>query len=132
MRYNKPAALFIAGASLTALALLLCAPASGAPVKIELPEEVAALKAGPGVEAAQNNCLTCHSADYINTQPRGPKFGKEFWTAEVTKMITVFGAPIADDDAKKIIDYLAATYLKRHRHVNGRWVLALASCNWRL
>jgi mono/diheme cytochrome c family protein len=110
MPHDKPAALSIAGASLMALALTLCAPASGAPVKIELPEEIAAFKAGPGVEAAQNNCFTCHSPDYINTQPTGPKFGKEFWTAEVTKMIKVFGAPIADDDAKKIIDYLAATY----------------------
>ena len=110
MRQGKPAALSIAGASLTALALIFGAPASGAPVKIELPEEVAAFKAGPGVEAAQNNCLTCHSADYIITQPTGPKFGKDFWTAEVAKMIKVFGAPIADDDAKKIIDYLAATY----------------------
>jgi len=110
MRQGKPAALSIAGASLMALALLLGAPASGAPASIELPEEVATFKAGPGVEAAQNNCLGCHSADYINTQPTGPKFGKDFWTAEMTKMIKVFGAPVADDDARKIVDYLAATY----------------------
>ncbi len=95
---------------LIAFALILGAPASGAPANIELPEEVAAFKAGPGVEAARNNCLACHSADYITTQPTGAKFGKEFWTAEVTKMIKVFGAPIVDDDAKAIIDYLAATH----------------------
>ncbi len=49
-------------------------------------------------------------ADYINTQPRGPKFKKDFWQAEVTKMIKVYGAPIDDADAAKIVDYLAATY----------------------
>ncbi len=50
------------------------------------------------------------SADCINTQPRGPKFKKDFWQAEVTKMIKVYGAPIDDADAAKIVDYLAATY----------------------
>ena len=86
------------------------APASGAPVRIELPEETAAFKRGPGVEAAGNNRLTCHSADYINTQPSGPRFGRDFWTAEVTKTSKVYGAPIAEDDAGKIVAYLAATY----------------------
>jgi hypothetical protein len=32
------------------------------------------------------------------------------WTAEVTKMIKAFGAPISDDDAKAIADYLAKNY----------------------
>jgi mono/diheme cytochrome c family protein len=109
MRQGRTAVLR-AVAALTALALASGAPASGAPAKIELPEEIAALKPGPGVETAENNCLACHSADYVNTQPTGAKFGREFWTAEVTKMIKVYGAPIADDDARKITDYLAATY----------------------
>ncbi|MGO8800060.1 MAG: cytochrome c [Roseiarcus sp.] len=109
MRQGEARARSVVAAWLAALALVLGAPASSAPVRIELPEEVAAFKAGPGVEAAQNNCLTCHSADYINTQPTGANFGKEFWAAEVTKMIKTFGAPIADNDAKTIIDYLAAT-----------------------
>jgi hypothetical protein len=58
----------------------------------------------------QNNCTGCHSADYINTQPRGPKFKIDFWQAEVTKMIKLYGAPIDDDDVGKIVEYLAATY----------------------
>jgi len=57
-----------------------------------------------------NNCTACHSVDYISTQPRGPKFKKDFWQAEVTKMIKVYGAPIDDADVPKIVDYLAATY----------------------
>ncbi len=80
------------------------------PVSYNLPEETAAFKPGPGVESAQNNCTACHSADYIQTQPRGPKFKKDFWQAEVTKMIKVYGAPIDNGDAAKIVDYLTATY----------------------
>jgi hypothetical protein len=80
------------------------------PLSYELPRETAVLRPGPNIEAAQSNCTGCHSVDYIQTQPRGPKFKKEFWTAEVTKMIKVYGAPIADSDVEKIVDYLAATY----------------------
>ena len=32
------------------------------------------------------------------------------WTAEITKMIKVMGAPIGDADAKAIADYLAKNY----------------------
>jgi hypothetical protein len=32
------------------------------------------------------------------------------WTAEVTKMIKAFGAPIDDADAKAIAGYLAKNY----------------------
>jgi mono/diheme cytochrome c family protein len=84
--------------------------AIAAPVSYTLPEETAALRPGPNLEVVQNNCTACHSADYISTQPRGPKFKKDFWQAEVTKMIKVYGAPIDDADVGKIVDYLAATY----------------------
>jgi sulfite dehydrogenase (cytochrome) subunit B len=83
---------------------------SAKPLTYTLPEETAAFKPGPNVEAAQNNCTACHSADYIKTQPQGPKFKKDFWQAEVTKMIKVYGAPIDDADVAKIVDYLTATY----------------------
>ena len=83
---------------------------TAAPVGYKLPEETAAFKPGPNLEAAQNNCSGCHSADYINTQPRGPKFKKDFWQAEVTKMIKVYGAPIGEADVPKIVDYLASTH----------------------
>ena len=52
----------------------------------------------------------CHSSDYVNTQPRNVKSKKDFWQAEVTKMIKVYGAPIEDADVPKIVEYLAATY----------------------
>jgi hypothetical protein len=84
--------------------------ASAKPISYPLPDETAAFKPGPDVEAAQDNCTACHSADYIQTQPRGLKFKKDFWQAEVTKMINVYGAPIDDADVGKIVDYLSATY----------------------
>jgi mono/diheme cytochrome c family protein len=84
--------------------------ASAKPISYELPDETAVFKPGPGIEAAQGNCAACHSADYINAQPRGEKLKREFWQAEVTKMIKVYGAPIDDGDAAKIVDYLTATY----------------------
>ena len=83
---------------------------NAAPVSYKLPDETAAFKPGPNLDVVKNNCSACHSADYINTQPRGPKFKKDFWQAEVTKMIKVYGAPINDADVGKIVDYLAATY----------------------
>src|ERR1700736_1326437 len=73
------------------------------PLSSALPEETAPLRPGPGMETAQNNCLTCHSVDYVNTQP--PNRGKAFWEVEVTKMIKVYHAPISDADAKAMADY---------------------------
>jgi mono/diheme cytochrome c family protein len=90
-------------------ALLLDAGAARAETRVyRLPEEAADFRPGPGVEAAQNNCLSCHSADYVNTQP--PRLGATFWEAEVSKMIKAYHAPITETDAKAIIDYLSRTY----------------------
>ena len=78
------------------------------PLSYALPDETAVFRPGPSVEAAQNNCASCHSADYINFQP--PNKGQAFWDAEVQKMIKVYHAPIDEKDAKTIADYLAKTY----------------------
>jgi sulfite dehydrogenase (cytochrome) subunit B len=77
------------------------------PMVYQLPSETAELKPGPGVETAIV-CTACHSADYISTQPSGK--GKAFWQAEVQKMIKAYKAPIAEDDAAVIANYLAAAY----------------------
>ena len=115
MRYRILAALVVTAslifaASLVVAASLGFAAAYAAPIGYKLPEEAAAFKSGAGLEVVQGNCTACHSADYIKTQPRGEKFKKDFWAAEVTKMIKVYGAPIDDADVGKIVDYLAATY----------------------
>ena len=94
---------------LAPLALAGVVAASAAPVEYKLPEETAALKPGPNLDVARNNCTACHSDDYIKTQPI-MKSKKDFWQAEVIKMIKVYGAPIDDADVGKIVDYLASTY----------------------
>ena len=66
------------------------------------------LKPGPGLDKVQGNCTACHSLDYI--QMNSPFLNAAAWTAEVTKMIKAMGAPIGDDDAKAIADYLTKNY----------------------
>jgi mono/diheme cytochrome c family protein len=82
--------------------------AQAKPLTYQLPDEAATLRPGPDMETAQNNCASCHSVDYVTTQP--PRRAKDFWDAEVKKMIKSYHAPVSDADAKTIIDYLAATY----------------------
>lgn len=74
---------------------------------INLPTIQTELKAGDGREKVEAYCNICHSTDYITMQPR---FSKAQWTATVNRMIKVFGCPVNEDDAKKIINYLAANY----------------------
>jgi len=88
----------------------ITAPAAARPVTYTLPAESSTLKktAEPGYQRAELQCVTCHSRDYITTQPRGK--GKEFWTAEITKMVNVYAAPIPEPERAVIADYLAANY----------------------
>ena len=66
------------------------------------------LKDGPGRAKVEANCASCHSLDYI--LGNSPFMNRQVWGAEVTKMIKVYGAPISDEDAKEIADYLAQNY----------------------
>ena len=98
----------LAGLVLSGVALAVSVNAK--PLTYELPGETAAFKPGPNLEVVQGNCGSCHSADYVLTQPQGEKFKKAFWEAEVTKMIKTFGAPINEADVPKIVEYLTTTY----------------------
>ncbi|WP_237172023.1 SorB family sulfite dehydrogenase c-type cytochrome subunit [Pandoraea norimbergensis] len=86
----------------------LAAPAAQA-LEIKLPQETAQLKASTltGYQATSAWCVMCHSVDYINSQPPMPA---AFWSAEVTKMVKVYGAPIPEDQVKLISEYLGKTY----------------------
>lgn len=101
----------VLGAAALALAT---GAASAAPARYDLPEPTAQLRVPKdpahqrGFEAAQANCLACHSVDYVAMQPPGK--GAAFWEAEVTKMIKVYRAPIDDADAKAIGAYLTGAY----------------------
>ena len=98
--------------TLAAALLLLAAPAMAAPRTYVLPDETAALAAGPNQDAALNNCGACHSSEYIATQPRNLPNPRAFWQAEVVKMKAAYGAPLDDTEIPKIVDYLVATYGK--------------------
>jgi hypothetical protein len=71
-------------------------------------EKPVALKQAPGLDKVQANCSGCHSLDYIIINSPYPNAA--LWTAEVTKMINAYGAPIDADTAKVIADYLAKNY----------------------
>ena len=58
---------------------------------------------GPGSDAINNNCLTCHSAGMVLNQPSLPK---ATWQSEVSKMRDAYKAPVSDEDAASIVDYL--------------------------
>ena len=78
------------------------------PVKsITLPEVETKLKEGEGMDKTMTYCGICHSVDYITMQP---PFPNAKWSEVVHKMINVFGAPISEDDAQIIINYLAERY----------------------
>jgi hypothetical protein len=77
--------------------------------EITLPEETARLVESPlpGYAQATTYCYTCHSTDYIRTQP---VMSRAAWKAAVTKMQKTFGAVVPDDAVEPIAEYLARTY----------------------
>ncbi len=68
------------------------------------------LREGPGKELVVAHCAMCHSLDYV--QMNSPFLDRKGWEGSVNKMIKVMGAPIAPEDASRIVDYLAAQYGK--------------------
>jgi len=102
---------FLFAFACAAFAMGAVASVSAAPTKpLELPAETVKLKPSklPGYLIAQKKCATCHSADYIAYQPPGMTLSQ--WTAEMTKMQHLYGAPITDEDVKLVSIYLADTY----------------------
>jgi cytochrome c553 len=83
-------------------------PSASAPfdlksVTVNLPDSDR-MFSGPGSDAANNNCLACHSADMVLNQPALPKAA---WEAEVKKMMNAYKAPVAPEDVGAIVDYLS-------------------------
>lgn len=74
---------------------------------IELPAMAFDLADGPNRDKAAGFCAICHGTEYI---PMQPKLSKAQWTATVTKMIKAFGAPVPQEEADRIIEYLSAAY----------------------
>ena len=89
---------------------LALAAATASSKEITLPVDHSVLRASdlPGYALAQKKCGICHSADYVNYQARD--LGQTQWTAEMTKMQQVYGAPLDDQDIASIGAYLAVAY----------------------
>ena len=73
-------------------------------VSVEFPDRGQMFPGGDKAEAINNNCLACHSAGMVLTQP---KLSRAQWQSEVDKMRKVYKAPIADEDVPAIVDYFA-------------------------
>jgi len=84
--------------------------ATAAPKSITLPPDGVQLKASslPGYAKAQQNCVVCHSAEYMLYQP--PTAPRAYWDAMVKRMKVVFNGPINEADMPDIVDYLVKTY----------------------
>jgi hypothetical protein len=91
------------------LALLVVGAASLQAMEITLPEETVRLDESslPGYAFAVTYCYTCHSTDYVRTQP---PMTRAAWKASVMKMQKTFGAVVPDDAVEPIAEYLAKTY----------------------
>jgi sulfite dehydrogenase len=96
-------------AGIGAIAAIAATPALA--LEVKLPPETAAYKPSdlPGYQLAQQNCMICHSAQYVQTQPPLPR---SYWQATVKKMQKPFGAPLKDEDVPAIVDYLTKVYGK--------------------
>lgn len=93
--------------------LVAAAPAADAPAKqapdfstFTWPAETGSYKPGKGVELAQGLCITCHSTEYVSSQPPLPR---KFWEATVKKMKEKYAAPLPED-ATALVEYLTSAY----------------------
>jgi hypothetical protein len=77
------------------------------PVKIVLPPEPSVFRVVPGAEIAMAQCLQCHSAEYITTQPR---LGRNAWKASIEKMRSKYGAVVAPETEVDLLEYLVGIY----------------------
>lgn len=80
-----------------------------ATVRVELPAGDESFPSGRGSEIATSQCLVCHSAGMVLTQP---PLKKDEWRAEIMKMRTVYGATIPEDQVDGLSEYL--------KNINGR------------
>ena len=91
------------------IAIALLAAAFALPAAAD--ESKIQLKKADGLDKVEANCAACHSLDYIVMN--SPIQDQNGWTATVTKMINVLGAPIDKADAERIVEYLSANYGKK-------------------
>ena len=71
-------------------------------------QEADALKPGPGHDETAASCAICHTLNYIRMN--SPFLTGDQWKAEVAKMRDAYGAPLDDDTAGAIVQYLSTNY----------------------
>ncbi len=54
----------------------------------------------------ESKCKLCHSIE----RPKSKKKTKDGWKSTVTRMQNINGAPVSDEEANILIDYLAEKY----------------------
>jgi hypothetical protein len=84
-------------------------PRRWAIVRVELPTGDEPFPPGIGADIASSQCLICHSAAMVLTQP---PLKKDEWRAEIMKMRSAYGAIIPDDQVDGLSEYL--------KNINGR------------
>ena len=106
---RAPRTLAWSGVALLVGAVIAAAPTPAAapmPATDPVPEDEAA--PGEGRELFIARCTSCHSVDYVAMHAR---FGtRALWEMEVAKMRNAFKAPLEDDEARQIVDYLVRAY----------------------
>ena len=101
MRPLRSAAALLLLAGLCAGPQLPAAPAARA-------AEITQLKDAPGRDLTIGRCIICHSVEYIPAN--APAMNRAAWQKSVQKMRERFGAPITEEEAKQILDYLDSNY----------------------
>ena len=96
---RRRAAVLLTSLALTGASALLWA--AGA-------EESVQLKDAPGRDLITGRCIICHSLEYIPSN--APAMNRAAWQKTILKMKDRFGAPITDEEAKQILDYLDSSY----------------------
>jgi sulfite dehydrogenase (cytochrome) subunit B len=71
-------------------------------------ESAIKLQDAPDRQLVIARCSICHSVDYVPMN--APVFDRAGWQKSVRKMIDAFGAPVSEDDAKRIVEYLGNNY----------------------
>jgi len=103
----RRAALIAAAVGATAASLAGVAE-TGVAARGSPPQEVIQLRDGAGRELIVSRCIVCHSLEYIPSN--APAMDRGGWQKTIQKMRGRFGAPISDEEAAQILDYLAANY----------------------
>lgn len=90
------------------LAATVLAAAVAEPSRPAQSQEFTRLTDGTGRDLTVGRCIVCHSLEYIPSN--APAMNRAGWEKTIQKMRDRFGAPLTEEEARQILDYLAANY----------------------